>query len=74
MTLKAQPDGLLNERCTAFLLYSIHNLDGWHDIACAYNKIHSYICETPAQHYGNGNINNSFIKKIKSSLNIFNVL
>ncbi|XP_069101259.1 uncharacterized protein [Argopecten irradians] len=44
-TSTSQPDGLLNERCTAIRLFSIHSLDNWHDIACAYDRIPSYICE-----------------------------
>ena len=41
----AQPDGLTNERCTSISLYSIHTQDDWNDIACAYDKIDSFICE-----------------------------
>ncbi|OWF42800.1 G-protein coupled receptor GRL101 [Mizuhopecten yessoensis] len=42
---KSQPDGLYSERCTVIRLSSIKTIDNWHDIACAYNQISSYICE-----------------------------
>ncbi|XP_062589229.1 uncharacterized protein LOC134250886 [Saccostrea cucullata] len=40
-----QPNGVQNERCTSINFYSIHSLSDWHDTACAYNKIQSYMCE-----------------------------
>ncbi|XP_069141896.1 G-protein coupled receptor GRL101-like [Argopecten irradians] len=45
ITQKSQPDGLLSERCTVIRLGSIRTIDNWHDIACAYDQIPSYICE-----------------------------
>ncbi|XP_033745630.1 uncharacterized protein LOC117331144 [Pecten maximus] len=42
---KSQPDGLLSERCTVIRLGSIRTIDNWHDIACAYDQIPSFICE-----------------------------
>ncbi|OPL20303.1 hypothetical protein AM593_01242, partial [Mytilus galloprovincialis] len=42
----AQPDGLENEQCSIIQLFSIHNINAWHDVACAYNKILNFICET----------------------------
>ncbi|OWF35041.1 G-protein coupled receptor GRL101 [Mizuhopecten yessoensis] len=44
-TSTSQPDGLASERCTVIRLFSINSLDNWHDIACAYDRIPSYICE-----------------------------
>jgi hypothetical protein len=26
-------------------LFSIHNMNDWHDVACAYDKILNFICE-----------------------------
>ncbi|XP_060084391.1 uncharacterized protein LOC132563668 [Ylistrum balloti] len=42
---KSQPDGLSSERCTVIRLGSIRTIDNWHDIACAYDQIPSFICE-----------------------------
>lgn len=42
---KAQPDGLQNEKCSIIRLFSIHNMNDWHDVACAYDKISNLICE-----------------------------
>ncbi|XP_052087445.1 G-protein coupled receptor GRL101-like [Mytilus californianus] len=40
-----QPDGLENEKCSIIQLFSIHNMNDWHDVACAYDKISNFICE-----------------------------
>lgn len=45
----AQPDGLMNERCTVIWLKSIHSITNWHDIACAYSKVRHFICEKEEQ-------------------------
>ncbi|XP_048738543.2 uncharacterized protein LOC125653234 isoform X2 [Ostrea edulis] len=45
-----QPNGVHNERCTSIKFYSIHSMEDWHDTACAYNKIPSYICEIDLEH------------------------
>ncbi|XP_033745945.1 uncharacterized protein LOC117331366 [Pecten maximus] len=59
-TSTSQPDGLWNERCTAIRLFSIHSLDNWHDIACAYDRIPSYICEMSSA----TNINDGEVQRI----------
>ncbi|XP_062589196.1 uncharacterized protein LOC134250867 [Saccostrea cucullata] len=40
-----QPNGVHNELCTSIRFSSIHSIHDWHDTACAYNKIKSYLCE-----------------------------
>lgn len=40
-----QPDGFKNEQCSILKLFSIHNMNNWHDVACAYDKISNFICE-----------------------------
>ncbi|VDI65084.1 Hypothetical predicted protein [Mytilus galloprovincialis] len=55
----AQPDGLENEQCSIIQLFSIHNINAWHDVACAYNKISNFICETEMISNVNDNIRNS---------------
>ena len=42
---RSQPDGLQNEKCSIISLFSIHNMNDWHDVACAYDKILNFICE-----------------------------
>ncbi|XP_071128650.1 G-protein coupled receptor GRL101-like [Mytilus edulis] len=53
----SQPDGFDDEQCTAIILDSIHNKQNWHDVPCAYDKIHYFMCETqldPIQNQENG--------------------
>lgn len=40
-----QPNGVYNEKCTSINFFSIYSLNDWHDTACAYDKIRSYMCE-----------------------------
>ncbi|XP_061178746.1 uncharacterized protein LOC133187405 [Saccostrea echinata] len=40
-----QPNGVHNELCTSIKFSSIHSMNDWHDTACAYNKIQSFMCE-----------------------------
>ncbi|XP_061178754.1 uncharacterized protein LOC133187411 [Saccostrea echinata] len=44
-TKDRQPNGVHNELCTSIKFYNIHSMDDWHDTACAYDKIQSYMCE-----------------------------
>lgn len=43
--MNRQPNGLYNEKCTSISFYSIYSMNDWHDTACAYDKIRSYMCE-----------------------------
>uniref|UniRef100_K1QA48 Very low-density lipoprotein receptor n=1 Tax=Magallana gigas TaxID=29159 RepID=K1QA48_MAGGI len=40
-----QPNGVYNEKCTSINFFSIYSMNDWHDTACAYDKIRSYMCE-----------------------------
>ena len=51
---ETQPDGGDNERCSVLRLYSIRSTQNWHDVACSYDKIYNYICETDANTSLNG--------------------
>ncbi|KAJ8301169.1 hypothetical protein KUTeg_020156, partial [Tegillarca granosa] len=53
-TQTPQPDGLQNEKCSLMRLYSIHTMDDWHDVACAYDKIYNFICEKTAFNHSGG--------------------
>ena len=44
-TGELQPNGLENEQCSIINLMSIHDMNNWNDVACAYNKILNFICE-----------------------------
>ena len=51
-----QPDGFLDEQCTAIILNSIHNKENWHDVPCAYDNIHHFMCEIKlSTNYSEGN-------------------
>ncbi|XP_062589227.1 uncharacterized protein LOC134250885 isoform X2 [Saccostrea cucullata] len=45
-----QPNGVHNELCTSIKFYNIRSMDDWHDTACAYNKIQSYMCEIDVEY------------------------
>ena len=51
---KRQPDGGNSEGCTFLRLSSIHSIQNWHDVACSYNKINNFICETSVGDLRNG--------------------
>ncbi|XP_078341994.1 uncharacterized protein LOC111105682 isoform X2 [Crassostrea virginica] len=40
-----QPNGVYNEKCTSINFFSIYSMNDWHDTACAYDHIRSYMCE-----------------------------
>ncbi|XP_046359118.2 uncharacterized protein LOC124137050 [Haliotis rufescens] len=42
----SQPDGFEREACTMMVISSIRSTTNWHDVACAFDKISQYICET----------------------------
>jgi hypothetical protein len=51
-----QPDGFLDELCAAIILNSIHNKENWHDVPCAYDNIHHFMCEIKlSTNYSEGN-------------------
>lgn len=42
---QTQPDGLENEQCFIIDLFSIHNMNDWHDVPCTCYTLNSFICE-----------------------------
>ncbi|XP_071080748.1 G-protein coupled receptor GRL101-like [Haliotis cracherodii] len=42
----SQPDGFEREACTMMVISSIRSTTNWHDVACAFDKISQFICET----------------------------
>ena len=41
-----QPDGGKSEECAMIRLDSLHTLNTWHDIPCAFNEVRQYLCKT----------------------------
>lgn len=62
-----QPNGFYNEKCSCINIFSIYSMNDWHDTACAYNKIRSYMCEIDIS-YTKGETINFYFHKILSWL------